>query len=358
MKPSPQRSLEPSLPVSYFQSVAALFEQAAHAGGGCVERYFTIAGFPVRLRFAGTALTLSMTGALQHLSTPEQHQPAFTINLWDTASTGVAMPPPPWNPEALLARGVIDGYNDHRIYTAFQHGSSAVSLLDNVRDVGIFWVPSAEQLVYWEKGAPLRALLHWWLANHNRQLVHAAAIGDGESGVLIVGKGGSGKSTTALTCLHGGLSYAGDDYAVIGLDATPTVYSLYNSAKLDSNHLQRFPHLVPQISNRNRLDQEKALLFVSNHYPDCVARQFQVSAILVPRLTGKIETTISPISTALALRSLAPSTIFQLPRAGNETFKFLAEFVKGIPCYSLELGTDLSQIPLTIKQLLQERRNR
>ena len=55
----------------------------------------------------------------------------------------------------------------------------------------------------------------------------------------------------------------------------------------------------------------------------------------------------------MALGALAPSTIFQ-PRAGNEALKFLATFARQLPCFSLELGTDLSTIPPAIEGLLAE----
>jgi hypothetical protein len=57
---------------------------------------------------------------------------------------------------------------------------------------------------------------------------------------------------------------------------------------------------------------------------------------------------------AATLAALAPSTIFQLPRAGGEAFKFLATFARGLPCFSLEAGTDLSTIPPVIERLLDE----
>jgi hypothetical protein len=54
----------------------------------------------------------------------------------------------------------------------------------------------------------------------------------------------------------------------------------------------------------------------------------------------------------MTLAALAPSTIFQLPRAGNEALKFLASFARHLQCFSLEVGTDLSTIPPVIEGLL------
>jgi hypothetical protein len=258
----------------------------------------------------------------------------------------------PWQESDFLARGVIQGYNTERIYTAFQHGSGAVSVLDSERNLAVFWAPDAK-LPYWEYGSPLRSILHWWLLNRGLQLVHAAAVGNSNGGVLIGGKGGSGKSTTALTCLESKLNYIGDDYTLLGLDSgRPVVHSLYNSAKLNSDHVQRFPTLLPKVSNPDRLADEKALLFVNEHYPAKVATQLPVRAVLVPRVTGIPETRWKRVSVAMTLAALAPSTIFQLPRAGNEAFQFLAAFIRQLPCFSLEVGTDLSGIPPVIEELL------
>jgi hypothetical protein len=337
--------------VEYFDSVYELFESAQRATG-VVERRYVIGGFLIRLSFAGAAL-LSLTRALEHLATDDRSTPDLTICLWDSKSTGQRMVARPWQEEDFLARGVIQGYNTKRIYTAFQHGSGAVSVLDTERNVAVFWAPDA-QLPYWEYGSPVRSILHWWLLSQGLQLVHAAAVGNSSGGVLIGGKGGSGKSTTALCCLESDLKYVGDDYTLLGVDRGPVVHSLYNSAKLNSDHVQRFPALLPKIANPDRLADEKALLFVNEHYSAKVANQLPVRAILLPRVTGLPDTTFKRVSVAMALAALAPSTIFQLPRAGNEALKFLAGFARHLPCYSLEVGTNLSTIPPVIEGILAE----
>ena len=342
---------EASRSVEYFESVHELFKSAQQVTGA-VERRYLIGGYLVRLSFAGPTL-LSLTRALEHLATDNESIPDLTICLWDSESTGQRMIQRPWQEDDFLARGVIQGYNTERIYTAFQHGSAAVSVLDTERNLGVFWTPDA-RLPYWEHGSPLRSILHWWLLSKGLQLVHAAAVGNSSGGVLIGGKGGSGKSTTALTCLQSNLSYVGDDYTLLGFDSRPVVHSLYNSAKLNNDHIQRFPSLLPKIANPERLADEKALLFVNEHYPAKVATRLPVRAILLPRVTGLPETRWKRVSVAMTLAALAPSTIFQLPRAGGEAFKFLATFARQLPCFSLEVGTDLSSIPPVIEGLLAE----
>jgi hypothetical protein len=335
--------------VAYFETVYDLFNSSLRTASP-IQRSYIIGGYRVRLSFSGPAL-LSLTKALEHLAADDDSSPALTICLWDTESTGQRMISRPWQEDDFLARGVIQGYNTDRIYTAFQHGSGAVSVLDTERNLAVFWAPDP-RLTYWEYGSPLRSILHWWLLSRGLQLVHAAAVGNSNGGVLIGGKGGSGKSTTALTCLESPLFYVGDDYTLLELDSAPVVHSLYNSAKLNSDHVQRFPSLLPKIANPDRLAEEKALLFVNEHDRAKVAARLPVKAILLPRVTGRPETRLKRVSVAMTLAALAPSTIFQLPRAGGEAFKFLAAFARGLPCFSLEAGTDLSTIPPVIERLL------
>ena len=337
--------------VEYFQSVYELFKSAQQVTGP-VERTYAIGGYRIRLNFAGAAL-LALTRALEHLASADDSTPDLTICVWDSESTGQHMTQRPWQEDDFLARGVIQGYNTERIYTAFQHGSGAVSVLDKERNLAVFWAPDP-RLPYWEKGSPLRTILHWWLLGRGLQLVHAAAVGNSTGGVLIGGKGGTGKSTTALACIESNLSYVGDDYTLLELDSVPVVHSIYNSAKLNSDHVQRFPALLTKIDNPERLAEEKALLFVNEHYPSRVATQLPVRAILLPRVTGLEQTSLKRVSVAMALAAMAPSTIFQLPRAGSEALKFLATFARHLPCFSLEVGTDLSTIPPAIEGLLAE----
>src|SRR5262245_62149593 len=104
--------------VEYFQSVYELFKSSQQLTGA-VERTYIIGGYRVRLSFPGAAL-LSLTRALEHLAADNHATPDLTICLWDSESTGQRMIPRPWQEDDFLARGVIQGYNTERIYTAFQ----------------------------------------------------------------------------------------------------------------------------------------------------------------------------------------------------------------------------------------------
>jgi len=341
-------------PAAFFQEVYEAFLLAEQAVGGAIDRFYEVGGFTIRLRFAGPALIPFITPALEHLAAMPVPAPTLTICLWDSVSTRTEMPPCPWTANDYIARAEVRGYSGEHIHTAFYLGSGILHMLDTTLNVALLWIRDASLVPYFESAAPLRPILHWWMGNHGRQLVHGGAVGTSEGGVLLTGKGGSGKSTTALACLHSKLAYAGDDYCLVAIDPVPYAYSLYNSAKLDADGVRRLLHLATAISNADRLDAEKALLFLHECYPERIATGFPVRVILVPRVTGQWETRLTAASPMMALRALAPSTILRLSGAGSKDFQAMAKFVKRVPCYTLELGADLNRVPDVILRLLSE----
>jgi hypothetical protein len=339
-------------PIRFFQAVHQTFERAERAAGDRIDRVYTIAGHVVRLRFAGSALVPLITPALEHLARASS-VPALTICIWDSDSTGLEKPPPPpWSWDECVPRGEVPRYNDDRIQTAF-HGST-LSMLDMKLNLGIYWVRDASHFIYAESGSPLLRIFHWWMRHHGTQLVHAGAVGTAEGGVLLIGKGGSGKSTTCLRCLDSPLLYLADDYCLVSIDPSPYAYSLYCSGKVDAQDISRFAFLKPALSNADRLDREKAVYFLSASFPEKISNGFPLRAVLLPRVTGLPETKLRKISASTSLLGSAPSTIFQLPGAGHHALKILGGLVRQVPSYILEVGTDLSQIPKAILNLLSE----
>jgi hypothetical protein len=297
-----------------------------------------------------------VTPALEHLRTDAGGAPSLTICGWDNVSTNTSPPPLPWPFDDYVKRGGIHTYKDERFSGALYGGLRILNALDAERNLALYCIHDASEFPWYQVSSPLITILQWGLWKHGLQFVHAAAVGRADSGgVLIAGKGGSGKSTIALSCLNSELGYVSDDYCLISLQPEPRAYNLYSSAKLDSEHLLRLSHLAEVADKSEKLEDGKKLIFVHRLFPGKIEQEFRVRAILVPRITGRGETKLRRISASRALRGLAPSTLYQLPDAGPEAFKTISEFVKRVSCYQLELGTDLSAIPKVIMNLLSDR---
>jgi hypothetical protein len=338
--------------VAFFDDVFGAFTSAG-AVRGIVEQSYRVGGRRLCLRFAGSALVSTMSSALAHrLDGHGESRSDLTVCLWDSASTGCQMPRAALMKQTI--RGEIDGINTSRIYAVGERGYPGITLFDRVRRLGLYWVPEVSALPEWVRGAPLRLLFHWWMSLHGGQLVHGAAVGTTLGGVLISARGGSGKSTSALACLAGGMQYAGDDYVLLELTPSPHVSNVYATAKVAASHLERFPRLAEMVTNPGALEGEKALIFLDRRYATQLADSLPLRAVLVPRVTGLPDTTVRRTSPASALAAIAPSTVLFHPRGGDHELQLLGQLVRAVPTYVLECGTDLAQISYVISTLLQE----
>lgn len=338
-----------STAVRWFDRALAAF-CAAEQSAGPTERHYAIGAHIIGLRFAGPALVQPMTSALAHRATDQTREPDFTICLYD-GSCGL-LPRPTWGPESYGARGEIRGFNVGPIRTVFDAGDQILRMADLSRRIGLFWISDASDVPYYERGAPLRTLLHWLLGDRQCQLVHAAAVGTRQGSVLLAGKGGSGKSTSALSCVGSPLRYLGDDYVMVSVGSPPRVFSLYNSAKLHGEQMNWFPRWRDCVDNASKLETEKALVFLERHAPETLGDGFPLKAILLPKVTGRRDTRIAPASPAQALAALAPTTVFQLPGDGSRAFATLTSLVRFVPSYWLEAGTELQRIPEAIVEVI------
>jgi hypothetical protein len=342
-----------SKPAEFVETVRACFEQAGRAAGGIRERTFQLGEHRVLLRFAGETLIPLIVRALAHRQVPSEGAPNLTVCFFDSESTGVRMLPPPWGPDQYTNLGEIDGYNEGGFHVTYQPGTDILQCLDRDRNLAVYWTPSWRIIPWWEQSFPLRSILNWWMKHREFQPVHAAAVGSGSGGLLITGPSGSGKSTTTLSCL-GKLGYAGDDYVLVRTHPSPFVHSLYSTAKIDPDNLYRFPFLRSFVSNPDRLDSEKALIFLGEHMPEALSGGFPIRAIVVPRVTGLTDTTVERAPSSTALLALAPTTTMHLRATRRETLAKLFHLVKSVPCYRLLAGTDLTQIPEILSSLLHQ----
>lgn len=352
-EPATRRESPPAL--AFFDDVHAAFERAAGAG----TSVFTcrLGGETVRLEIAGAFLDAPITAPLAHQRVADGEAAGLTTRLFDVASSGVPLPPRPWQWPDNPARGDIFGFGDERIAVSYNHFGHILSLLDRARGIGLWVTTDAAASVGYFEATPLLDVLHWWLQPRGLLAVHSAAVGLESGGILLAGKGGSGKSTTTLACLASSLSIAGDDYCLLSTRGDGQVWSLYNSARMERENFARLPHLRPLVSRPAALESgDKPMILLHGHHPEKLIRGFPLRAVVLPQIAAAARSSLAPASQARALRELAVSTINQRAGAGRAEFDALVRVAKTVPCYSLALGTDMRQLADLLEELVLEAR--
>ena len=333
--------------LSYFDQLGEAFA-LARSQASEVEHSIEIGGTIVRLRFAGAALTPALLPALSPLVASADRAPDVEVGLWDHASTGVGVPALPWKLRDVIARGDVRSLSGGRIRAQVDAASQVLTLWDSVQRHALMWVRDARQLPDWHTAHPLRSILHWGLAGERRHLLHAAAIGDEERGALLVGPGGSGKSTTSLACLDGGLGFVADDYVLLELEPHPKALGLYATATLT----QQGRDLLPSLAGRAPVLETGKLVFnVAELRPDAFRRCATISAIILPRVAGG-KVAIRRVARVDALRALAPTTILQHAEESAGGMAVMSALVRQVPSYELELGPDLAAVAPAVRSLL------
>ena len=200
-------SLYPVLPQIELYALFDLFcdlYSAAQAKLGSSIYSYSIADFTVSLVFASPAPVPLLTPALVPLASSNEAAPHLTFYLQDDASTPVE-PSQSWTQADIDLHREVPTFSNEQLLTAIQPDISAVSVLNRSRAVGFYWIDSSCSLRTYERAAPLKVLLHWWLRERSLAMIHAGAVGTEAGSVLFVSGTGAGKFTTTLAYLNAGL---------------------------------------------------------------------------------------------------------------------------------------------------------
>jgi hypothetical protein len=342
-----------------FERVHAAFGEAQRGTSAtCWESHYVFAGEPVRIRVVGDTLA-------RHIQTPFAHlraagaapEPRLTIDLWDERESG---PPGLSAPRRhahgktwALGDGMFAASPDGRIVSHELRGS--VAWLDRGAECITGWFATGGDLSLHQRGKPLQMLLALWANDRGLQAVHAGLVARDGRGVLIPARSGSGKSTVALACLEAGYTYIGDDWIGVGRahDGAPLGYGLYSSTSLEPAHAMRFPRLHAHAIPPRDASELKSLVLLAPLFPGQLGHSATVCALALPRIVNRQAVERRPASKGEALLMLVPSAVFAMrPRSGPEGVERLVQLVHTVPAYWLEIGSDLSEIPQRMDEIL------
>jgi len=334
-------------------TVLELAEQASRMPAR--EHAFRLCDSLVTLRVSGNAFEAHLTRALRHAEvTPGAVQaPALRVFAVDARAVG-GRSLPAWPLPYASARHLerLHVSEDRRVYLKLDEDTRTWQVFDRARGRAAIWTEDASRLPDWEQSFPLRMLLNWLLAPSSSTLAHAAVVCEGESGLLLAGAGGSGKSTTTVACLEIGLETCGDDFVAVTGGAAPRAHALFDTIKLDERSLAHFPRLAAHAVGPASAPGAKARIHLSELTPMRLRSSCSLSAIVVPRVAPGEPTRLAPLPKTAALRALVPSTVFLTRGAEIETTAKLGALVRRLPTHELRIGGAPEQAARCLRALL------
>jgi hypothetical protein len=321
------------------------------------QSFYSFAGRSVRIRVVGRELARYIVRPFAHLHATDPHplKPQLAIDLWDDNKTELRQPPGPEYEDLPWSESTVQSTGDRFLAQRLPH---TFSCLDRQASHIVAAVAWHDRIFIYERAKPLARLLLTWHNDRDVQIIHTALVARDGKGILLVGKSGSGKSTSSLACIAAGFDYLSEDY--VGLeecaDGSFLGHSLYNSVFVKTTHLARFEELFAYACKGRLPHEEKSVIVLSQLFPERLQKSVPIRALAFPQIGNVERTEFRPASKGEALLALGPSSLLQIPnrRLGKQVFGRLAELVARVPCYCLRLGRDLRSIPTCVDDLLSQ----
>lgn len=187
-------------------------------------------------------------------------------------------------------------------------------------------------------------------------LVHGAAIGLDNQGILLCARGQRGKSTLAVRAMLDGFEYVSDDYLVLGKDDSSLyawpIYSIITLSPMMYGDLYSTLN-AKFVSNNARKD--KYVLNIAA-YHDRFVKRYPIKLCMFPQIVNDLKPSIVECNQAgkgRAMVELIHSTIAQMgDKHDIATVKKLMNFVQDLPCYQINLCRDIDKNLLCLREFL------
>jgi hypothetical protein len=346
-------------------ALAGIREAFAAAGANAPsqrhEIFLELCARPVRLRVAGNELAAQLTRCFGNLvdrtaagSGVRDAKFSLTIHAWDRAATDVGCPGIPIAPDRTdeLGSGLLAQFFGGRLLRYDK--AAMVKLFDRSSHEMFICVEDAQRTTLSERSKPFPHFLAAWCHDLGIEVLHGGLVSRNGRGILLGGGSGSGKSTSSITAALAGFDFLGDDCAGVELTEIACIgHALYDAVRADEGTLERLPALRRHSRPfREPRDGNKYLVYMSDVIPGRTVAATTIAAIVVPRIVGSGRSRILAASRGSTLRKLAPSTLLRGLGTRADGLARIAELVRRVPCYELEIGANLHDVPQLLDDTL------
>jgi hypothetical protein len=339
----------------FFSKSLEHFDQACKTLKDKSSFYFSLANKQLVIHSAGKSLQETTCQALKHIeiSSSPQEVTSLEIFVWDEKESGINLPIHPWETPTDLVEDSFVQFNLAHYFVSQYDNQSILYIFNQQTNQAICILKDATTLNNSFISSPYFKIIAIWASKQKLNILHAGCVSIDNKAVLIVGRSGKGKSSTSVQCLIGGLNYLSDDYVLVDWNGeNPIAYSLFNTGKLKNKHIERFNKIQGEYKQGILDKNNKPLLFLYPLFKDKIRSSAEIKAIIVPNITSEIKASYHSISAAESLRALAPSTLIQLKINNLNQLNSLAKLTRTLPNYELNIGSDLEDISLKVKEII------
>ncbi|WP_158013837.1 hypothetical protein [Sphingomonas sanxanigenens] len=308
------------------------------------RRRFCLPGYDLDMTCAGVAAGDLLCLAFDHrrCETLEGRNPALQWRIGD--AHGIAgLPPQPDPPTDLHPLGSLHRNADNTVLIERRRGFTTVFDVAAMELTTIVDGPSAIDTDLVAK--PLLRFLLPLLMRQGLVLCHAALLGGRDAGLLVTGRGGSGKSTISAAALLAGAGFCSDDFVALERRGEALVgHCIYASIMLGRGQIDHFPALAAHALRLRRDVFEKHMVPVAAAFPGQVRDMLRIDAVAVPEIVAAPRSELVTGSVADMLRAVAPTSVFSSPWREGERVRFLFDTISRLEPLAYRSGSDFGGI--------------
>lgn len=195
-----------------------------------------------------------------------------------------------------------------------------------------------------------------WMAASGNVVMHAAGVSVGGRGLLLIGDGGHGKTTTAVAACQRGFRYLGDDLCVVSLDgsggAAHRMHGVYATAKLNDDSRDRLGAAGWTVVGSTR--KSKSVVLLPPHIE--FDRSVRIAAVVHVGHAGTGVARRGRLSPSAAWRAIARASTPALSVTGTtpQWLRAMSALARDVPTFSMPLDWDLDRAVGALAQIAAE----
>lgn len=192
-----------------------------------------------------------------------------------------------------------------------------------------------------------------WLSASGNLMMHAAGVSAKGRGLLLIGDGGHGKTTTAIAACQRGFRYLGDDLCVVSLAASAggvhQMHGIYATAKLNHDSRERLGILDWHVIGTT--PKSKAVALLPPHVT--FERSVPIAAIVHVGHEGTGVACRRRLSEPEAWKVLAHASIPSLGVTGTTPgwLRAMMTLARDIPAFSMPLDWNLDRAVRSLEEI-------